>query len=437
MVVVTGHDQKRFRFYNDDGTEATNTAIAAEDTNISPNVYSDANVVLRIQVQESGGMGGASTDDWQLQYSKNAGAYANVTSGTSNVKGFNSATLTDGGATTARLTAGTGSFVAGLISEDGLADNVEITANNHSEFVFTLTLIAADVAAADTLDFRILYNGAALSTYTITPRVTITKTAPSVTYSNLLIGYAQIPLASSTASVTTSADTGYGLTNLFGGSKFDWFRLATAVSGDTTITFDMGSGVTNTANMFFLAKANLLQSAYIGTITIKAHTANSYAGATTIQTYSTFTSTTLVGPQTEDYISYFTTSTAYRYWFINYNATSASQVPHSKMFVGNYFDPGIEPSEIVVASRTRTDPAQRRAIMTFDLKWKGLSYANTLTMYQQFGVKRRTSSIVLFTTSYHEVLHGYKCVYGRITNFTSPPRVTDYNDVSMTVEEMI
>lgn len=436
MIVVTGYDQKRFRFYNDDGSEAANTAIAAEDTNISPNVYSDANVVLRILIQESGGIGGASTDDWRLQYSKNSGAYTDVTGSSSNVKGFNSSNLTDGGATTNRLTAGTGSFVAGLISEDGLADNLDITANNYSELVYTLTVIAADVVATDTLDFRVLQNAGVLSTYTIYPRITVTVTAPAVTGSNLLIGHAEIPLAADSVTFSSAADTGWPIANLFGGSRFDMFRVATAASGDHLLTIDLGSGVTATADFLYFSKANLLQNDDVGTITLKAHSANNYAAATTITTISSFGSATLRGPHSEDYITTFTETAAYRYWFVNYNASAVSQVPHSKVFLGKLFDPGVDPTPDMVITRKRNTGSRRKAIYTFKLKWDGLTYAKTKTMLDTYARTRRYNMIILVTQSYHELLHDHRVIIGRITSFTSPPTVTDYNAVSMTVEEM-
>jgi hypothetical protein len=176
--------QRAFRFY-EDGSESGSTAVDTQDTNISRLTDSDSNLGLRLSIQETANSGGATTDDWQLQYSKNSGAYTDVTTSSSNVKGYNSGSLTDAGATTNRASSditdpGTGSFAAGLISEDGLADNHQLTAANYTEHLFSLTVVAADTAAGDTLDFRLLYNGASTYfTYTVTPRVTVTKTGPA------------------------------------------------------------------------------------------------------------------------------------------------------------------------------------------------------------------------------------------------------------------
>ena len=69
---------------------------------------------------------------------------------------------------------GSGAFVAGEISEVGLVTDRQLTANNFTEMLYTLTLVAADLADGDTLDFRVLLNGATTNvTYSVTPRITV------------------------------------------------------------------------------------------------------------------------------------------------------------------------------------------------------------------------------------------------------------------------
>lgn len=172
-----GITARAFRFY-EDGTEAGATAIAAENANITRYISANSNLLLRYGVQESGSgsFGGATTDDYQLQVSKNGGAYANVTTSSTNIKGFDSANLTDAAATTSRLSAGTGSFVAGEIGDvDGLITDWQLTANNYSDLLFSITVVAADVANGNTLDFKVLRNGVDFNTYSVTPRITVDK----------------------------------------------------------------------------------------------------------------------------------------------------------------------------------------------------------------------------------------------------------------------
>jgi hypothetical protein len=325
--------QTAYRFY-EDGAESSSTAIDAQNTNITRSVNSDSNLQLRVRIQETAGGSGATTDDYQLQYSLNSGTYydiglsgdvntyyfnasdsgptdssnawtndanafdgntgtaatcstdgtvlsgagttaptsggaisrvrariyselsggggagwgsystlstpsggwtwqkvndlsaavtfydgttftqaetqcviqsAGVTIGTptkvgsstaggqtgsvyrmeievttSPVMNYNSSSLTDSNATTNRLGSGTGSFVAGEISEDSLVDNHQITWGNFTEYLYSLTIVESGVNNNDTLDFRVLRNGSTM-TYSVTPRITVSKTTANTT----------------------------------------------------------------------------------------------------------------------------------------------------------------------------------------------------------------------------------------------------------------
>jgi hypothetical protein len=73
---------------------------------------------------------------------------------------YNSPSLTDGQATTKRLTGGTGSFSPGKVSEDGLVDDLRIPGNNNTELLYSLQVLAAAGADGDTFQFRTLLDGA-------------------------------------------------------------------------------------------------------------------------------------------------------------------------------------------------------------------------------------------------------------------------------------
>lgn len=166
---------RSFCFY-EDGTESGSVATDAQDTNITRNNSTNSNLLLRVRIQETGGANtAASPNNQQFQYSKNGGTWTNITTSSSDIKAFNSASLTDGEATTNRLGAGTGSFVAGVVMETGIYDSGTPTSSNYTEYLLALTCIAADTAAADTFDFRVTYSGGSVMTDTITPRITISK----------------------------------------------------------------------------------------------------------------------------------------------------------------------------------------------------------------------------------------------------------------------
>ena len=177
MVGLEAWEQIHFRFYNDDGSESANTANGNEDTNITLHCNTNISTVLRIKFYDTAAAGTAGAA-FQLQCSKNSGTYADVTTSSSNVIAFNSSNLTDAGATTERLTAVGGGFSAGQVSEDGLVDTLAVTTNFGTECLFPITVVANDVTNSDTLDFRLLYNGVAFNSYTVTPRINVTKDAP-------------------------------------------------------------------------------------------------------------------------------------------------------------------------------------------------------------------------------------------------------------------
>lgn len=125
------------------------------------------------------------------------------------VQGYSSANLTDGGSTTNRLGSGSGSFVAGLVSEGGNASNLQITASNYSELLYSLTVKSTAVSAADTLDFRVLRNGSALNSYTLTPRITIASAAPVLVQQT-----SGIDTAGSTGSISVAFPTNTAAGNM-------------------------------------------------------------------------------------------------------------------------------------------------------------------------------------------------------------------------------
>ncbi len=95
---------------------------------------------------------------------------------------YASSSLTDGGATTSRLGTGTGSFVAGKVSETGVVSNLQLTANNYTELLYSLTLVASKLAYNDILDFRAVRSGASgATTYAGIPRMIVQKVAGATT----------------------------------------------------------------------------------------------------------------------------------------------------------------------------------------------------------------------------------------------------------------
>lgn len=173
--------QAAYRFYGT-GSESGSTALAAQDTGYTGDLSGgNLNAQVRVRLQETSATAVPSTDDFTLQWEKNAsGTWTDVGSGA--VVGYNDASLTEAAATTNRLTGGSGSFVAGKVSEDGTADDVGWTASNYTELLYSVTIVAAQVVDNDVLRFRVRRNGATTGmTYTVTPTFTVDIPPPAVT----------------------------------------------------------------------------------------------------------------------------------------------------------------------------------------------------------------------------------------------------------------
>lgn len=185
-----------FRLY-EDGTESGSAPIADQDIDINRNVEANSQVHLRMRVDEigSGSAAGEATDDYALEVSINAGGFVAVTGASTGVQSDSGSSLTDGVATTNRATNGIsdpggGSFIAGEQEEiNGVIEDYQLTADNFTEHVWALLLIAADLSNGDTLDFRVTLNGGAPGmTNNVVPRITAEKAAALVAGSLMLLG---------------------------------------------------------------------------------------------------------------------------------------------------------------------------------------------------------------------------------------------------------
>jgi hypothetical protein len=148
------------------------------------------------------------------------------------VVSYDNPNLTGGAVTTNRLGAGTGSFVAGEVCEDGHVDNLALTQNNYTEILYSLKIVAADFVHGDTLRFRILRNGVTTGvTYSQTPTINIIRRAANVaatissswgTWTGAADGSVTTPTANIVASISTNW-SGEVLHAWFGADPADTF----------------------------------------------------------------------------------------------------------------------------------------------------------------------------------------------------------------------
>lgn len=176
MSCTAAWSQVGFRGRNDDGNETTATWAALQNANFSFNI--DANLRIRLEIQETAGCAGANKQ-WRLQYNRNGAGWVNVTDTSSVVRSSASPNLADAANLTDQLTVGTGTFqgATGFDEVNGICggNSMDLAASGHAEAEFCVQIRSADVDNNDTVQLRVTDNGTAFAAYAATPTVTVVE----------------------------------------------------------------------------------------------------------------------------------------------------------------------------------------------------------------------------------------------------------------------
>lgn len=111
-------------------------------------------------------------------------------------------------------------------------------------------------------------------------------------------------------------------------------------------------------------------------------------------------SATLYGPRAEDYVSSFSASTAYRYWWAQYGASgSGSKYPHSKLHFGSWFDFGREPIYPMLQKREAYSSGSREARYIFECEWQGITDSVMEDFIDKIVKYKDVSPVILYDAS--------------------------------------
>lgn len=173
--------QKLAQFFNDDGTQTGNSAMAAENANI--NLPLGSVFILRFEVEIFIGI--AVTSDYQLQYNLASAGWNNVNAASSVVRSHASAFIANNTATTRRMSETNVNFTAGVVdTADGKTPSIALTSippvvpnpgqAGATEIAFCCSLLAGGSTAGQQVAFRLVDSaGTLLIQYLVTPTITV------------------------------------------------------------------------------------------------------------------------------------------------------------------------------------------------------------------------------------------------------------------------
>ena len=146
------------------------TLTAAQDTNFY-DIDINIKAVFRIRFEVANTAVSAGNIIRRLEFREDSGAWTQITTGTNNVRLYNSTNFADGAATTQKLTA-VGTFIAGQGKDTG-SDTTQISLTNGYNVEDEWCLQFQSGAFGHTYQFRVTNAGATLDTYTVTPSLAI------------------------------------------------------------------------------------------------------------------------------------------------------------------------------------------------------------------------------------------------------------------------
>ena len=225
---------------------------------------------------------------------------------------------------------------------------------------------------------------------------------------NLLIAYPDIGLKATLTSSPATA-TGYNANNIITGPRSDLWK-ANATATDHAWIFDLGASTTSSVSYALLDRSPLLykQSATsIGKVYLYGSTDGISWGS--ILHTLTSQSSSLVGPQSDITVGTLTTTTAFRYWRANVQASDAStlQAVTGKIYFGTMFDMGREPIAPRMATRSTKQGQPRETANILNLTWEGITNTTVQNFIDKIVKIKDTSVLYLYAPTYTPILFGW------------------------------
>lgn len=220
--------------------------------------------------------------------------------------------------------------------------------------------------------------------------------------------------------------------NLWAGSSIPyWHDSMAALYEHSRLYITLAEG--QSVNFLAIARADML----VKSAASAAITAIYGAGDTEWLDSGTLTTDELVGPSAKDYV-HLGAEITNSDWTIEISYTSLVAIPYmSKLLFGKAIDPVRDPTRFQM-QRTRLWQAQHFPQYQIQIAWEKLSYAVAMQFKEQVADNASHAPICLMTVANHNrIMHGYKVLWCEVLDIDIPQQVTGYNDITMTVRELI
>jgi hypothetical protein len=264
--------------------------------------------------------------------------------------------------------------------------------------------------------------------------------------STLLISAFDIPAASLYISPAAAADEDLNEWNLQAPNRYSLFQF-NAAAASNSIRHDLGSAVTKSVDHLIIARADMLKTAGVTSITLSGGSDGATFG-TTAHTNASFASATLYGPRSNDYVTEIATTSALRWWKMAYVATS-TKFPHSKLSFGSFFDFGCDVGSYSIdripakEARFYTDAGSQyqsrvsEEIYKFTMTWNKVTVAKMTTFMSTIARYAHRLPVFLYTTTAgnrHELLDSQRLIHARIVPESIQRKDAHYDRQQITIE---
>lgn len=265
---------------------------------------------------------------------------------------------------------------------------------------------------------------------------------------NLLIAYPDIPFRAIAISATSFTDPIREARNTIGGERYQDAYMPVA-SGGFNVDYDMGAGLTATADYIIIARADMLINK--DRFTIGQNSAGIGSAYTLIQTTSTFKSE-LVGPRSQDYYAPVTSNTKRSFRVsLDTPALSGSTCAVSKIYLGQMLDMGRDPDYEIdltppnsfgqYSSGGLTAIRTAEPVYRFSFTWTGVTDAAVTAFQEKIVMQSEVYNhrFFLVTTGNHSILNEFRVVHVRLvdSSVTKEGGIADWNNVTASFEEVL